>query len=153
MMPGQRCKDVEVPAGPQRWVRGVLRVRGREITVEVNSQQRLTRLLDIFRKAGGNPVVTSEKRIDPAQDFAWATGQRAAQGGTAPRPKAGRSSEGPALLGRTPRQATRGRERPYLEAMPRQFEYEADLLAVEGKTGIDTAWLREQLDTPSDLAD
>jgi hypothetical protein len=79
----QGHKDVEAPAGPQRWVRGVLRVHGREITIEVNSQQRLTRLLDLLRKVGGNPVVTSEKRIDPAQDFAWATGQRAAQGGTA----------------------------------------------------------------------
>lgn len=153
----QGHEDVEAPAGPQRWVRGELRVRGREITAEVNSQPRLTRLLDILRKVGGNPVVTSEKRIDPAQDFAWATGQRAAQGGTAA------AAEGweqfwldekvPALLGRTPRQAARGRERPYLEAMPRQFEYEADLLAVDGKTGIDTAWLREQLDMPNDLAD
>lgn len=153
----QGHKDVEAPAGPQRWVRGVLRVRGREITVEVNSRQRLTRLLDILRKVGGNPVVTSEKRIDPAQDFAWATGQRAVQGGTAA------AAEGwekfwldekiPALLGRTPRQAARGRERPYLEAMLRQFEYEADLLAVDGKTGIDTAWLREQLDMPNDLVD
>jgi hypothetical protein len=34
-----------------------------------------------------------------------------------------------------------------------QFEYEAALLAADGKTGIDTAWLREQLDMPSDLAD
>ena len=41
---------------------------------------------------------------------------------------------------------------PYLEAMLRQFEYEAGLLAVDGKTGIDTAWLRDQLDMPSDLA-
>jgi hypothetical protein len=121
-------KDVEVPAGPQRWVRRVLRVRGREITVEVNSQQRLTRLLDILRKAGGNPVVTSEKRIDPAQDFAWSAVQRAAPGGAAA------AAEGwekfwldeqiPALSGRTPRQAARGRERPYLQAMLRQFEYE-----------------------------
>ena len=55
--------------------------------------------------------------------------------------------------GRTPRQAARGRERPYLEAMLRQFEYEADFLAVDGKTGIDTVWLREQLGMPSDLAD
>ena len=66
--------DVEAPEGPQRWVRGVLRVRGREITVEVNSQQRLTRLVDILRKVGADPVVTSEKRIDPALDFAWAAG-------------------------------------------------------------------------------
>jgi hypothetical protein len=40
-----------------------------------------------------------------------------------------------------------------LEALLRQFEYEADLLAAEGKAGIDTAWLREQLDLPSDLSD
>ena len=37
--------------------------------------------------------------------------------------------------------------------MLRQFEYEADLLAVDGRTGIDTAWLREQLDMLSDIAD
>jgi hypothetical protein len=58
----------------------------------------------------------------------------------------------PALSGRAPRQAARGPERPYLEAMLRQFEYEADLLAADGKAGVDTAWLREQLDMPSDLA-
>ena len=152
----QGHKGVEAPEGPQRWVRGVLRVRGREITVEVNSQQRLTRLLDILRKVGADPVVISEKRIDPALDFAW-TGQRAAQGGAAA------AAEGwekfwldekvPALGGRTPRQAARGRERPYLEAMLRQFEYEADLLAVGGQTGVHTSWLREQLDMPSGLAD
>lgn len=153
----QGHKDVEAPAGPQRWVRGVLRVRGREVTVEVNSQQRLTRLLGILRKVGADPVVTSEKRIDPAMDFAWTAGQRASEGGAAA------AAEGwekfwldeklPALFGRTPRQAARGRERPYLEAMLRQFEYEAGLLAADGKTGIDTAWLREQLDMPDDLAD
>ena len=106
--------DVEAPEGPQRWVRGVLRVRDREITVEVNSRQRLTRLLDILRKVGANPVVTSEKRIDPAMDVAWPVGQRASQGGAAA------AAEGwerfwldekvPALLGRTPRQAAHGRE-------------------------------------------
>jgi hypothetical protein len=153
----QGHKDVEAPEGPQRWVRGVLWVRGREITAEVNSRQRLTRLLDILRMVGSDPVVTSEKRIDPAQDFAWAAGQRAARGGAAA------AAEGwekfwldekvPALGGRTPRQAARGRERPYLEAMLRQFEYEADLLGADGKTGVDSAWLREQLDMPSDLAD
>jgi hypothetical protein len=59
----------------------------------------------------------------------------------------------PALSGRTPRQATRSRERPYLEALLRQFEYEVGLLAADGKTGVDIAWLREQLDMPSNLAD
>jgi len=61
-------------AGPAE--RHVLRLRGREITVEVNSVQRLTRLLDILRKVGADPVVTSEKRIDPAMDLAWEAGQR-----------------------------------------------------------------------------
>ena len=153
----QGHQEVEAPEGPQRWVQGVLRVRGREITVEVNSVRRLTRLVEILRKVGADPVVTSEKRIDPALDFAWAPGQRSAQGGAAA------AAEGwekfwldekvPALLGRTPRQAARSRERPYLEALLRQFEYEAGLLAADSKTGVDTAWLREQLDMPSDLTD
>jgi len=153
----QGHKEVEASEGPQRWVRGVLRVRGREITVEVNSVRRLTRLVEILRKVGADPVVTSEERIDPALDFAWSASQRAAQGGAAA------AAEGwekfwldekvPALFGRTPWQAARGRERPYLEALLRQFEYEADLLAADGKTGVDTAWLREQLDMPCDLAD
>ena len=91
----------------------MLRVRGREVTVEVNSQQRLTRLLGILRKVGADPVITSEKRIDPAMDFAWTTGQRTSEGGAAA------AAEGwerfwldekvPALFGRTPRQAARGR--------------------------------------------
>lgn len=34
----------------------------------------------------------------------------------------------------------------------RQFEYEAGLLAADDQTGVDTAWLREQLDMPSDIA-
>ncbi len=143
----------EAPDGPQRWVRGVLRVRGREITVEVNSQQRLIRLLGILRKIGGKPVVTSEKRIDPAQDFGWAAGQRAAQGGAAAAAdgweKFWLDEKVPALGGRTPRQAARGPERAYLEAMLRQFEYGADLLTADGKTGVDTDWLRERLGMPS----
>lgn len=153
----QGHKDVEAPGGLRRWVRGVLRVRDRDITVEVNSVQRLTRLAGILRKVGAEPEVTSEKRIDPALDFAWSAGQRASQGGAAD------AAEGwekfwldekvPALSGRTPRQAARSRERPYLEALLRQFEYEAGLLAADGKTGVDTAWLREQLDMPSNLAD
>jgi hypothetical protein len=48
----------------------------------------------------------------------------------------------------TPRRAAGGThdQRMRLEGLLRQFEYEADLLAAEGKTGIDTGWLREELD-------
>ena len=153
----QGHQDVEPPEGPQRWVRGVLRVGDGQITAEVNSRQRLTRLLGILSKVGAEPVVTAEKRIDPALDFAWPAGQRALQRGAA------EAAEGwekywldeqvPALGGRTPRKAAAGPERPLLEALLRQFEYEADLLAAEGKAGIDTAWLREQLHMADELAD
>jgi len=59
----------------------------------------------------------------------------------------------PALRGRTPRQAASGKERPLLEALLRQFEYEADLLATEGKSGVDTGWLRQELDMGHDPED
>ncbi len=52
---------------------------------------------------------------------------------------------------RTPRQAAHGKERPLLEALLRQFEYEADLLAAEGKAGVDTGWLRNELAMVDDL--
>jgi hypothetical protein len=52
----------------------------------------------------------------------------------------------PAQRGRTPRQAAaRDQECPPLEGLLRQFEYEADLLAAEGKSRIDTDWLRQEL--------
>jgi hypothetical protein len=34
--------------------------------------------------------------------------------------------------------------------MLREFEYEADVLAASGKSGIDTAWLRQELDMSAD---
>ncbi len=152
----QGHQDVELPEGPQRWVRGVLRVHGGEIIAEVNSRERLARLLGILRKLGAEPEVTAEKRIDPALDFAWPAGQRAFQRGAAEAAEGWEKhwldEEVPALHGRTPRQAAHGAEWPYLEALLRQFEYEAGLLAAEGKAGIDTAWLREQLGLSDDLA-
>ena len=92
----------------------------------------------------------------PAPDFAWPAGQRASQRDAADAaegwPKYWLDEPVPALRGRTPRQAAAGQERPLLEALLRQFEYEADLLAAEGKAGIDTAWLREQLHMADELA-
>jgi len=85
----------------------------------------------------------------PTPDSARPAGQRAAEG----REKYWLDEPIPALYGRTPRQAATGQERPLLEALLRQFEYEADLLAADGKSGVDTAWLREQLDMAADPAD
>ncbi|HET7016646.1 MAG TPA: hypothetical protein VFI65_22175 [Streptosporangiaceae bacterium] len=52
------------------------------------------------------------------------------------------------LRGRTPRQSAEGKDEPRVESMLRQFEYEADELAAQGKSGLDTDWLREELDLP-----
>jgi hypothetical protein len=79
----------------------------------------------MLRKVGAEPEITSEKRIDPAPDFAWSVGQRASQPSAAAEgwEKFWLDEKVPALSGRTPRQAARSRERPYLEALLRQFEY------------------------------
>jgi hypothetical protein len=95
-------------------------------------------------------VVTNKERIDPALDLAWAVGQTALPRGAAA------AAEGwekrwldervPALRGHTPRQAAdRDKDLPLLEGVLRQFEYEADLLAAEGKSSVDTDWLRGEL--------
>jgi tetratricopeptide (TPR) repeat protein len=52
------------------------------------------------------------------------------------------------LHGRTPRQSAVGEDRRRLESMLRQFEYEADELAAQGQSGVDTGWLREELEMP-----
>jgi hypothetical protein len=154
---GYQDTGLEDSPGAQRWVRGTLEVGDGRIVAEVNSRERLSRLVDVLARIGANPVVTDEKRVDPAQDLAWPAGPRAFPRGPAP---AAEGSEKhwldervPALRGRTPRQAAQGRERPMLEALLRQWEYEADLLAVQGESGVDTGWLRHELGMGSDLDD
>jgi len=146
---GHSGTDIELPAGPQRWVRGQLRVEGDELAVEVNSRERLAALLGILREAGASPEVSDQSLIDPRQDLAWPAGSRARPGGSA-EPQDGWEKQWldervPALRGRTPRQAAQAKERVLLEALLRQFEYEADLLAANGQTGVDTEWLRREL--------
>jgi tetratricopeptide (TPR) repeat protein len=140
--------------GPQRWIRGQLQIRDGELAVEVNSTQRLARLVALLDELGEAPSVVDESRVDPAQDMAWPTGPRVFPRGAAP-PADGwekhwLDEQVPALRGRTPRQAAHSPDWPRLEALLRQFEYDADLLAAEGKSGIDTAWLRQELDMPDD---
>jgi hypothetical protein len=88
-------------------------------------------------------------RNSDGDDFAW-------PGGVHARPRGAASGEGwekpwldeqlPALRGRTPRQAASGKERSLLEALLRQYEYENDLLAAQGQVGVDTDWMRQELD-------
>lgn len=139
---------------PQRWIRGQVEVRGGELVAEVNSTQRLARLVALLDELGEAPKVVDESRVDPAQDLAWPAGPRVFARGAAP-PADGWEKQWldepvPALRGRTPRQAAHSQDWMLLEALLRQFEYEAGLLAAEGKSGIDTAWLRQELDMPDD---
>jgi hypothetical protein len=101
--------------------------------------------------------VHDHRTTPSAPGFAWPAGQRASRSDAADAaegwPKYWLDEPVPALRGRTPRQAAAGQERPLLEALLREFEYEADLLAADGKSGVDTAWLREQLDMAADPAD
>ncbi|HEY2580027.1 MAG TPA: tetratricopeptide repeat protein [Streptosporangiaceae bacterium] len=142
---------------PQRWIRGQLEVRDGELTAEVNSRERLTRLLGLLTKLGESPSVIDESRVDPAEDRAWPAGPHMFARGAAP-PEEGWEKHWldepvPALRGRTPRQAAAGSEdeQILLEALLREFEYEADVLAAGGEQGIETAWLRRELDMDSDL--
>lgn len=154
---GLAGSDLEDSAEPERWVRGKLSVGAGQIVAEVNSEKRLAQLLDVLSKIGAAPAVTDEKRIDPAQYYSWPRGESVRARGAAP------SGEGwekywldeqvPALGGRTPREATTGKECLMLEALLRQFEYEADLLAVQGQQGIDTDWLRQELDMVNETGD
>jgi len=140
---------------PQRWVRGSLRCSGDELQVEVNSRERLARLLDVLREVGGDPVVVDEWRVDPEQDLPWPPAPSLAS--AVPRRSAVPAGESwerhwldepvPALLGRTPRQAAAGPERPRLETLLREFEYHAE---ANGRSAPEVDWLREQLDMPAD---
>lgn len=141
---------------PQRWIRGHITPGDGQIRVEVNSRERLDRLIRVLTRLGASPAVTDEKRFDPAMDLAW-SGTRPAVGGEAP------ASEGweqwwlnepvPALGDRTPREAAADRgsgEANRLEAMLRQLEYDAGLAAARGEKGVDVAWLRAELDMRDD---
>jgi hypothetical protein len=137
-------------AAAERWVRGLLEVENGAVVAEVNSEERLTRLVDLLRKLGEDPVVTEQIRMDPAQDMAWPAGPQVFPRGVAP-PEQGREKYWldepvPSWHGQTPRQAARSQDRVHLEALLRRFEYDSDILAAEGKTGVDTAWLRQELD-------
>jgi tetratricopeptide (TPR) repeat protein len=142
--------DIKDPAEPQRQVRGTLSVVGvGQILADVNSDERLARLLDVLSKVGADPLLTNAQRVDPTQELASPASESARPRGSAP------SGEGweklwldehlPALGGRTPREAAEGKRNPVLEALLRQFEYESGLLTAQGQQSIDTDWLRQEL--------
>jgi hypothetical protein len=137
------------PDGPQRGVRGTLRIIGDQIVADVNSARRLDSLIGVLERIGANPSVIEDKRIGPLLDLPWPAGQHAVPSPAAPAAdgweKSWLDEPVPGLGGQSPRLAARTQDWPLLEGLLRRWEHEADLLAAEGKQGIDTDWLREEL--------
>jgi hypothetical protein len=140
-----------------RWLRGRLRSTAEqprdEVVVEVNSRERLEELLALLSDAGLEPEAARETVLDPTQDFA------APAGGFAGPVPFGTTAESVALWaqrwpdeattalgGATPRQAARRPDRrAFLEAVLRDLEHDADLLAARGRPVPDFAALRADL--------
>ncbi len=148
---GRSLEDFESP-GPQRFIRGFLQRDAATIEVNVNSEERFELLLEILRSLGGEVAIESVERSDIANLLPDRPGLRLAALGV-PSEAAGLvwaeswlSEKVPALGDRTPRAAARSREgRTKLEALLREFEHDADLARLAGKTPVDVGWLRREL--------
>ena len=151
---GAATSPVEQPE-EQRWVRGTLAVSDGLVQASVNSRKRLERLLRILSRLGAAPAVATETRVDPAQDMVLGSTAQllvlTGSAGAAPEDwaKAWLDEPVPALQGLTPREAAASDDQVdvfRLEALLRQFEYQAGLAEAAGLAGMDVAWLRAELD-------
>ena len=142
------------PEGPRRWLRGSISVAPGTLEVDVNSRERFERLLSLLADVGASPEVVKQLVIDPAQDMALPH-----LGSILPGPNSDEATEAwlrhwpdqelPALGGMTPRQVARSeRRKPWLEAMLRELEHDADRLARHGRPAPDVAELRRELAMP-----
>lgn len=134
-----------------RWLRGRLRPGGPGFEIEVNSEERLSTLLDLLDELGFEPEVSRRSVIGPAQDMPpIPAGTLLGFGATHEAVDAWREhwpdERVPALGKLTPRAAARRpKERPHLEAMLREFEHDADELSRQGRPAPDVAGLRATL--------
>lgn len=148
---GEDPSLVEEPEGPRRWLRGSISIGIDSLEVDVNSRERLELLLDLLADAGGAPEVVKKLVIDPAQDMALPyLGSVLPGSGSDEANEAWRrhwpDQKLPALGGMTPRQAARSeRRKPWLEAMLRELEHDADRLARHGRPAPDVDGLRAEL--------
>jgi hypothetical protein len=153
-----RGEQVELaePDGLRRWLRGRIQRRDHAFEVDVNSKERFERFLEMLRDMGEEPSVSEKLVIDPAQDmpqlrsgslipFAASEEANAAWLTHWPDQKL------PALGGRTPRHASRRiSDQPRLEALLRELEHDADVLAQRGLPAPDVGRLRVELQLPAD---
>jgi hypothetical protein len=146
--------DVPEEDGPQRWLRGRIHLRDDGFEVEVNSRERFERLVDLFRELGEEPRISRKSVFDPDRDlpqlrrgpqFPFAGSREANAAWCEGWPDQPLS----ALGGRTPRRAARREaDLPRLEALLRELEHDADLMARRGLEVPDIGGLRRELQMP-----
>lgn len=158
MLAEVRAHYGEVPEqdGPQRWLRGRIHQRDGGFEVEVNSRERFERLLEIFRELGAQPRISRKLVFDPAEDLPALRRGPLFPFAASPESNAAWCEHWPdtplpALGGRTPRQAARReRDQPPLEALLRELEHDADLMARRGLEVPDVGGLRRALQMPAE---
>lgn len=148
---GDGADQVDEPEETPRWLRGRLKPGDGALEVEVNSEERLASLLELLRELGLEPELARRSLIDPTQDM-----PRRQTGGAMPFGASQAAIDEwfahwpdervPALGHLTPRVAAgRERQRARLEALLREFEHDAHLLARQGKPAPDIQRLRAEL--------
>lgn len=144
-------EPVDEPPGPRRWLRGTVHFEPGRVRVEVNSRRRLEVVTSALRAAGAGDDPQVTLLMDPSLDLPHVGGRpRGGRGGDPETEATWRAhwldESLPALDGATPRGAAREPDkRILLEALLRQFEYDADLVAFGGERPLDVAWLRAEL--------
>jgi len=128
------------------------------VRVQVNSQCRLTRLLQILSDIGTEPEVAEQTQSEPSLDFAWGP----VPDGASPAREweiAWLDQSVAALDFRSPRHSAASAaegstaEALRLESLLRQLEYQAGLATTRGGRPIDTEWLRTELGLTGPLSE
>jgi hypothetical protein len=149
-------------AGPaedaERLVLGRVTPDRDRVRVQVNSQRRLARLLQILADIGAEPEVAEQAQSEPSPDFAWGP----VPDGASPErewEKAWLEQSVAVLDFRSPRHSAASAaegstaEALQLESLLRQLEYQAGLAAARGERPIDTEWLRTELGLTAPLSE
>jgi hypothetical protein len=128
------------------------------VRVQVNSQRRLTGLLQVLTEIGAEPKVAERAQTEPSIDFAWGP----VPDGASPArewEKAWLDQPVAVLEFLSPRHSAASaaegniEEALRLESLLRQLEYQAGLAATRGERPIDTQWLRSELGLTSPLSE
>jgi hypothetical protein len=116
------------------------------VLAQVNSSARFGYLLALLGKLDPGLRITAEKWVDPVLHTAWPAETRTERSVSAEGWEEFWVDSPLAVLGhQSPRQAARGRYLPELVTLLRQFEYQAGLLTLERKSGLDTRAMRREL--------